>query len=99
MNYGVRELSVWERAALFDTIQKLVGDNVMLAIEVISRAVEIEGSQLVEKTVAGRKIRMMSDDDLERLLAELTAEDISKLLQEVFEKNKLPFLNLPGKTD
>ena len=93
MKWKIRELSYLERAALLDVIQAFSQNemNIAATIEIISRAVEIENEPLMEVKLGGVKIRKLSDEQLERLLDELTPEQIGAILQEIFKVNKFPF--------
>lgn len=98
MKLKIRELSYIERALLVDVISALSEDNlnVAAAIEVLARVLEIEGEPLHKEKVAGLTIRKLSDAQLEKLLAELTPEEISRILLEALEKNKLFFGRIGG---
>lgn len=96
MNYKVRELTIWERSALIDALTQAQENPVLSALELISRAVEIEGRELDKKFIAGRQIKMLKDEDLEELLSFLTSEEIGRIVQEILEKNKIPFLKTNG---
>ncbi len=93
MNLKVRELSYLERAALLDVISQwgIEGNNAVVGFEILARTLEIEGEPLEEIKRAGIVIRKLSDEQMERILSELTPEEIGKYIQEALQKNKLFF--------
>jgi hypothetical protein len=102
MNLKIRELSYIERAALLDIISQwgAEGNNAIVGIEILARTLEIEGEPLEEIRKAGIVIRKLSDSQMERVLSELSAEDIGRYIQEALERNKLFFgMKTTGGTD
>ncbi|MGB4463057.1 MAG: hypothetical protein WBI96_00015 [Candidatus Hydrothermia bacterium] len=93
MKLKIRELSYLERAALLDIISQwgADGNTALIGIEILARTLEIEGEPLEETRKAGIVIRKLSDSQMEKILSELSAEDIGRYIQEALEKNKLFF--------
>jgi hypothetical protein len=93
MRLKIRELSYLERAALLDIISQWgsEGNTALVGIEILARTLEIEGEPLEEVRKAGIVIRKLSDAQMEKILSELSAEEIGKYIQEALEKNKLFF--------
>ena len=94
MKLKIRELSYLERAALLDIISQwgADGNTALVGIEILARTLEIvEGEPLEETRKAGIVIRKLSDSQMEKILSELSAEDIGRYIQEALEKNKLFF--------
>jgi hypothetical protein len=99
MKLKIRELSYLERAALLDIISQwgADGNTALVGIEILARTLEIEGEPLEEVKRAGIVIRKLSDSQMERVLSELSAEEIGRYIQETLERNKL-FFGVKGTT-
>lgn len=93
MKLKIRELSYLERAALLDIVSQwgVDGNNTVIGFEILARTLEIEGEPLEEIRKAGIVIRKLSDEQMEKVLSQLTPEEIGKYIQEALEKNKLFF--------
>jgi hypothetical protein len=94
MKLKVRELSYLERGALIDIITQWSseGYNFTIGFEILARTLEIEGEPLVEERKAGIVIKKLSDAQMEKILSELTPEEIEKYVTEALKVNKLFFL-------
>lgn len=91
MTYKVRELNFWERCNLIHIVASFQQNEVIAAVDVLAHTLEIENEPLEEYTVAGHKIKKLSDEQIERVLASMTSEDIARYITQALEVNKIPF--------
>lgn len=96
--YKVRELNFWERCNLLHILTNFQVNEVIATVEVLAHTLEIENEPLEEYTVAGHKIRKLSDEQIERVLADMTSDDIASYLTKALEVNKIPFQIQSGGT-
>ena len=62
-------------------------------VEVLRIGIEsCDGAEYSIESVMGKKIKVLSDRTLEYIIDELTQEEITELVKQIIEVNKIPFL-------
>ena len=92
LNIKIKELSLWERMYLIDILTNAPGIFTAMA-DILRLGIEsCDDAKYTVETFAGKKLNVIDDDTLEKIIEELSAEEITEIVNKILEVNKIPFL-------
>ncbi len=91
LNIKIKQMNFWERTYLTDILIGSPGIFTAM-VEILRLGIEsCDDAEYNIENLMGKKIKVLNDKTLEKIIDELSQEEITEIINQILEENKIPF--------